>query len=134
MRDQTSIHDMLWGSTVTFLFMESIRKCHLIRARQSTIKLSTIGAPHPCRWCWWETSRTSITFGIYDHCNTVIYLARCRQVHSDVAAAVAQNWNCSFVECSAKDNVNIELVFQKLMQEIEKASPEPQQDKSCSLL
>jgi hypothetical protein len=53
-------------------------------------------------------------------------LAARREVSQDQGQALAESWGCAFVECSAKFNENIELLFQRLLDEVDKAAePEP---------
>ena len=62
-------------------------------------------------------------------------LAMQRQVSTEEGQKLAQEWNCVFVETSAKLNVNIQNVFEVLLQEIEKrekGGEAPKQE--CNLL
>lgn len=56
-----------------------------------------------------------------------------RQVTKHELEKQAQQWNCAFVESSAKQNDNINEVFELLVAEIEKsANPEdPPKGKNC---
>ncbi|KAJ3039770.1 GTP-binding protein [Rhizophlyctis rosea] len=57
-----------------------------------------------------------------------------RQVTTEEGDALAKEWKCAFVECSAKTNVNITKVFELTLGEIEKQggeSGEPKSNSSC---
>ncbi|KXS18896.1 hypothetical protein M427DRAFT_95747 [Gonapodya prolifera JEL478] len=47
-----------------------------------------------------------------------------RQVSVEDATKLSQEWNCSMVESSAKTNLNIQKIFELVLQEIEKGSAE----------
>ena len=49
-----------------------------------------------------------------------------RQVSTEAGQALADSWNCAFMECSAKLDLNIDRAFSTLLDEIERAS-EPEQ-------
>jgi GTPase SAR1 family protein len=64
-----------------------------------------------------------------------------RQVSTSEGVAVAKEFGCPFLECSAKTRMNIEEVFFELVREIqrergpiEKKSKGKSSNKSCSLL
>nr|AVV26990.1 Rheb [Malawimonas sp.] len=61
-----------------------------------------------------------------------------RQVSRDEAETLAGQWGCEFVECSAKDNQNVDTVFMKLLDQMEKARPSApssgKQSGGCSLM
>ncbi|KAL2918254.1 GTP-binding protein [Polyrhizophydium stewartii] len=48
-----------------------------------------------------------------------------RQVPTEEAQAIAAEWNCSYIETSAKHNQNIVKVFDLMLSEIEKTRGEP---------
>jgi Ras homolog enriched in brain len=41
-------------------------------------------------------------------------------VSEDEGRQLAQNWGCSYIECSAKHNENVAELFIKLLHEVEK--------------
>lgn len=43
-----------------------------------------------------------------------------RQVSSEEGQKLAQEWNCAFIETSAKHNQNISRIFDQMLNEIEK--------------
>ncbi|KAJ3433258.1 gtp-binding protein rheb [Anaeramoeba flamelloides] len=45
-----------------------------------------------------------------------------RQVSREQGEKLAENLNCEFIECSAKDNININKVFLAILEEIEKGN------------
>ncbi|CAI5732537.1 unnamed protein product [Peronospora destructor] len=49
-------------------------------------------------------------------------LEKAREVSVEEGQMLASNWECPFVECSAKDNENINEVFTYLIKEIERDS------------
>ncbi|KAI8813050.1 P-loop containing nucleoside triphosphate hydrolase protein [Cladochytrium replicatum] len=58
-----------------------------------------------------------------------------RQVQTEEAAALAQEWKCSHIEASAKHNQNITKTFELVLMEIEKQSAENiEQPKPCSIM
>jgi small GTP-binding protein len=59
-----------------------------------------------------------------------------RQVSTEEGQALAKQWNCAFIETSAKHNQNISRVFDQMLGEIEKVrGDEPQDKKSgCTLM
>jgi small GTP-binding protein len=62
-------------------------------------------------------------------------LASIREVSRTEGEELAARWSCPFIEASAKNNENIELVFQKMIDEIEKANnPEQADKKGCVLM
>lgn len=65
-----------------------------------------------------------------------IDLEKERQVPSAEGQALANDWGCAFVECSAKQNSNIAQIFTLCLGEIEKAQgvAPPQQQSDCVLL
>ncbi|KAG3068406.1 hypothetical protein JG687_00017336 [Phytophthora cactorum] len=59
-----------------------------------------------------------------------------REVTVEEGQTLASNWECPFVECSAKDNENINEVFTYLIKEIERDSGllEESDEAQCSIL
>nr|AVV26991.1 Rheb [Malawimonas californiana] len=45
-----------------------------------------------------------------------------RQVSPEEAREQSMKWGCPFVECSATKNLNVEVIFDKLIEQIEKSS------------
>ena len=64
-----------------------------------------------------------------------IDLEKERQVPSAEGQALATEWGCAFVECSAKQNSNVGQIFTAWLSEVEKAQgPPPAQQSDCVLL
>ena len=64
-----------------------------------------------------------------------IDLDRERQVPTSEGQALANEWRCAFVECSAKQNSNVGQIFTACLTEVEKAQGPPQAPQSdCVLL
>ncbi|TMW57095.1 hypothetical protein Poli38472_003020 [Pythium oligandrum] len=63
-------------------------------------------------------------------------LDKARQVSSEEGQMLARQWECPFVECSAKDNENITEVFTYLIKEIERDSGllDVSNDTGCTIL
>ena len=59
-----------------------------------------------------------------------------RQVPAEEAQELAREWNCTFIEASAKHNQNISKVFEMILGEIEKIRGDPnvENKQSCILL
>ncbi|GAA97719.1 uncharacterized protein L969DRAFT_106098 [Mixia osmundae IAM 14324] len=58
-----------------------------------------------------------------------------RQVPKEEARKLAQEWNCVFIETSAKDNDNVAKVFEDILIEIEKKiNPAPEAKSSCAIM
>eukprot|EP01094_Clydonella_sp_ATCC50884_P024052 TRINITY_DN5926_c0_g1_i1.p1 TRINITY_DN5926_c0_g1~~TRINITY_DN5926_c0_g1_i1.p1 ORF type:complete len:183 (+),score=58.82 TRINITY_DN5926_c0_g1_i1:99-647(+) len=52
-----------------------------------------------------------------------------REVPTEDGAKLAQEWGCAFIECSAKQNMNIDKLFGSMIDEMQKAQ-EPEDPKS----
>jgi len=68
-----------------------------------------------------------------------IDLSNSREIPTTEGQTVANEWGCSFVECSAKQNTNISVVFISMIQEIEKVNPtnvnnQPSTSSDCVLI
>lgn len=64
-----------------------------------------------------------------------IDLEKERQVPTAEGQALATEWGCAFVECSAKQNSNVGQIFTACLTEVEKAQgPPPAQQSDCVLL
>ncbi|KAI9905864.1 hypothetical protein PsorP6_014119 [Peronosclerospora sorghi] len=59
-----------------------------------------------------------------------------REVTVEEGQMLASTWECPFVECSAKDNENINEVFTYLIKEIERDSGllEESDESQCTIL
>jgi small GTP-binding protein len=57
-----------------------------------------------------------------------------RQVSTEEGQALAKQWNCTFIETSAKHNQNISRVFDQMLSEIEKVGGGDQEKKSGCVL
>jgi len=56
-----------------------------------------------------------------------------RIISLDQGRSLAKQWNCGFVECSAKFNTNIAQVFAVMLEEIEKVTGPTKSDSPCIL-
>jgi len=56
-----------------------------------------------------------------------------RIISADIGRSLAKEWNCGFVECSAKFNTNIAQVFAVMLEEIEKITGPTKVDSTCIL-
>lgn len=64
-----------------------------------------------------------------------IDLEKERQVPTAEGQALAAEWGCAFVECSAKQNSNVGQIFTACLTEVEKAQgPPPTAQSDCVLL
>jgi len=58
-----------------------------------------------------------------------------RKVSLEIGQKLAEQWNCVFLEASAKHNVNINRIFEEMINEIEKAqNPKPAKESDCIIL
>ena len=59
-----------------------------------------------------------------------------RQVSTEEGQKLAKEWNCAFIETSAKHNQNISRIFDQMLNEIEKTQgdPAPSSKSSCILM
>ncbi|GAM18428.1 hypothetical protein SAMD00019534_016030 [Acytostelium subglobosum LB1] len=58
-----------------------------------------------------------------------------RQISKEQGQSLANEWDCAFVECSGKNNVNVEEVFKQILMEIDKSQqPEAPQSSGCILM
>lgn len=55
-----------------------------------------------------------------------------RQVSTEEGQKLAQEWNCAFIETSAKHNQNISRIFDQMLNEIEKNRNDGDQSASAS--
>ncbi|KAN0022839.1 hypothetical protein ACTFIV_001992 [Dictyostelium citrinum] len=59
-----------------------------------------------------------------------------RNISRDQGIQLANEWECAFVECSGKNNENVEEVFKQILNEVNKGStgPDPPQKEGCILM
>eukprot|EP01132_Coremiostelium_polycephalum_P004281 gene4281-5355_t len=58
-----------------------------------------------------------------------------RVISRDEGLSLANKWDCSFVECSGKNNDNVEEVFRQILIEVDKSQqPETPQKEGCILM
>lgn len=93
-----------------------------------------------CSWC--RQGPTSSRYGATPFLVSLnlpvgnkIDLEKERQVPTAEGQALATEWGCAFVECSAKQNSNVGQIFTACLTEVEKAQgPPPAAQSDCVLL
>lgn len=79
--------------------------------------------------------KSHVFFFSFNLVGNKIDLAQERQVSTSEGQALATEWGCAFVECSAKQNSNVAQIFTACLTEIEKAQgPPPPPQSDCVLL